>query len=769
MIEGNEPPIRTTTSTGNAGSKRKFRLANKAVPPPRTATVRRLEQLLDAKPKKRKKLVPKRVIEPMVAPSLIVAQPPRPKDALAFRGGLASVPNFRKASMPPRKKTMVQDCDSKTSNVRSQITDRIPRLRASDLATIHHLSSQQKRDATRLVKELQSTQDQPKKSPSLSPKIVECPLIHPTTESKSINESSTFCSIKHMEPDFQKTIPTKLDAKPDPQPREATTAHLQIGLHLGKVRKEASRSAGWKSDFQRTLMDNTTNNHDNRDILHLPPSSSKDIELATFPTVKEDIHNPPVILQTKPSTASRTTLASQNITQTSASTSTSSSTDCRRKATRTVNDNFVRLNLRNSAGACRGARNKKLRRKSRHHDNDYSNKNKESYASDEDMEATKFSTKSGTMREQSYVCRMTGLDPLDDYLDGVFASTIQSRKVKQNNASNQTSSTHDEAAIPLCACHQRPCKLVVVKKNTKGNKGRKFYACSMPRGEQCDHFQWAEDTIEAARQTVVDNAHHSSFIARQVAAHVDRFRNLTIPELQQEAARRRLNKHGKKSQLLLRLALWTRDEIVKAVPYPDDEKEDAEVAEIPCRPRKDAMSKEDSQESESDEEASSSSEASEEELELFHRTSQEDEESIVEELDQQKIGNDLMTHETMSSLTLLSSLTSIFGHSQFREGQEWAIERCLAGNKSLLVAPTGFGKSLCYALPAALMDGVCVVVSPLISLIQASFDYHGRSAILWHSNFTSLTLAGSIEVLAATYPGSNTLWFCLCFGHSLHP
>ena len=69
---------------------------------------------------------------------------------------------------------------------------------------------------------------------------------------------------------------------------------------------------------------------------------------------------------------------------------------------------------------------------------------------------------------------------------------------------------------------------------------------------------------------------------------------------------------------------------------------------------------------------------------------------------------------------LLSNLKLIFGYSEFREGQEWAIERCMTGKRSLLVAPTGFGKSLCYALPAALLDGVCVVVSPLISLIQAS-------------------------------------------------
>lgn len=68
--------------------------------------------------------------------------------------------------------------------------------------------------------------------------------------------------------------------------------------------------------------------------------------------------------------------------------------------------------------------------------------------------------------------------------------------------------------------------------------------------------------------------------------------------------------------------------------------------------------------------------------------------------------------------TIHSTLRKLFGHSTFRDGQEWAISRCLNKQRSLLVAPTGFGKSLCFTLPAAMMEGVCIVVSPLLSLIQ---------------------------------------------------
>ena len=63
-------------------------------------------------------------------------------------------------------------------------------------------------------------------------------------------------------------------------------------------------------------------------------------------------------------------------------------------------------------------------------------------------------------------------------------------------------------------------------------------------------------------------------------------------------------------------------------------------------------------------------------------------------------------------------LNNTFGHIGFRTGQRWAIERCVAGHRSLLVLPTGAGKSLCYMLPALLSDGLTIVVSPLISLMR---------------------------------------------------
>lgn len=69
-------------------------------------------------------------------------------------------------------------------------------------------------------------------------------------------------------------------------------------------------------------------------------------------------------------------------------------------------------------------------------------------------------------------------------------------------------------------------------------------------------------------------------------------------------------------------------------------------------------------------------------------------------------------------LSPLDQLHAIFGYAAFRGVQAHVIDRVLAGDRTLAVMPTGAGKSLCYQLPSVLLEGTCIVISPLIALMQ---------------------------------------------------
>ena len=64
------------------------------------------------------------------------------------------------------------------------------------------------------------------------------------------------------------------------------------------------------------------------------------------------------------------------------------------------------------------------------------------------------------------------------------------------------------------------------------------------------------------------------------------------------------------------------------------------------------------------------------------------------------------------------TLHETFGFTDFKPGQEAVIDALLAGRNALAVMPTGSGKSLCFQIPALLFDGLTVVVSPLVALMQ---------------------------------------------------
>ena len=71
---------------------------------------------------------------------------------------------------------------------------------------------------------------------------------------------------------------------------------------------------------------------------------------------------------------------------------------------------------------------------------------------------------------------------------------------------------------------------------------------------------------------------------------------------------------------------------------------------------------------------------------------------------------------------LLPALRKYFGYADFRDGQREVVEKILNGENILAAFPTGYGKSLCYQLPALMLQGITVIVSPLISLMKDQVD-----------------------------------------------
>jgi ATP-dependent DNA helicase RecQ len=109
--------------------------------------------------------------------------------------------------------------------------------------------------------------------------------------------------------------------------------------------------------------------------------------------------------------------------------------------------------------------------------------------------------------------------------------------------------------------------------------------------------------------------------------------------------------------------------------------------------------------------------------------------------------------------TVRAALSATFGFDAFRPGQEAVVTDVLAGRDVLVVMPTGGGKSLCYQLPACLLEGVTLVVSPLIALMKDQVDALRRRGIGAAAVNSSLSFDQVREVMADVRAGRVSLLY----------
>lgn len=98
-------------------------------------------------------------------------------------------------------------------------------------------------------------------------------------------------------------------------------------------------------------------------------------------------------------------------------------------------------------------------------------------------------------------------------------------------------------------------------------------------------------------------------------------------------------------------------------------------------------------------------------------------------------------------------LKEVFGYDRFRGGQEQMIDAILQGRDALGVMPTGAGKSICYQLPALLMPGITLVVSPLISLMRDQVQALRQAGVAGAFLNASLTRGQYLKAMENAYQG----------------